>query len=69
MNIKVCIDTQDYAFRILKVVLHGLPPDVGSTTIPIAGQDTRDAAQSSYQVTNAMPGKYQSRTTGEYKGI
>ena len=31
-------------------------PDIGSTIIPIAGQDTRDAAQSSYQVTNSGPG-------------
>ncbi|SUG70296.1 Uncharacterised protein [Salmonella enterica subsp. enterica] len=48
------------------------PQNIGSTTIPIVGQDTRGAAQSSYQVTNAGPGyagKYQNRTTGQYKGI
>lgn len=56
MNIKMGIDTQNHGFRRLAVVLHGLPPDIGSTTIPIAGQDTRDAAQSSYQVTNSGPG-------------
>ncbi len=56
MNIKMCINIQDNAFRRLMVVLHGLPPDIGSAIIPIARQDVRDAAQSSYQVTNVGPG-------------
>ncbi|HHR4183578.1 hypothetical protein [Citrobacter cronae] len=68
MNIKVCINTQAHAFKRLVVVLHGLPPDIAGTTIPIAGQETRDVAQSSYLVTNAGP-VVRGMTTGQHKAI